>query len=501
MGELDHHSTTANDATLAGGALDIDEAFTITDGDLHSLSGSSYCHHHDMALLDCTTIVTDAADVDDGEFDSAPAADGMDGEGDDHHDEQECDDDDQILNCNDDDEVPAEVKVSFWGGRNDNDDSTTRHDRRGHEVVVGDDSAEEDESSSSSSSSDCSGSEEEEEEDESEEEEGGEGEVMDGDEADEVGVEEVEEEDDSGCEAEDGESEDDDDSVGEYETDEDSIDDANRDPMEDDESSCSGSTSRRPLDDVGDDPRPRHELFLPPDASPTTELLKYEEDDEEEEEDDDSSDEDSVDGSDRDDYRNESRHYPQRTYIIGQNNRNSGRPRMWDGCPSIASISSSSSSSSGSSQGSRSISSSSTSSKKKRKKSSEGSGRRGVTFNDSVTVYPVFKTAVYTSTMVTSMYTKREELRLNKIRNKREFAYELYDWRNAAEEEEMETNDRGELMHPVHAAERGKCGGGMPPSPRNVVQTYSSALGGYIVGSMSGPASTYRAKRARIYYP
>ena len=127
--------------------------------------------------------------------------------------------------------------------------------------------------------------------------------------------------------------------------------------------------------------------------------------------------------------------------------------------------------------------------------------------NESVTVHPVFKPAVYTPSMVTSMYTKREELRLNKIRNKREFAYELHDWRNAAEEDEMETNDRGELIHPVHAtAEKGKCvagggGGSRPPSPRNVVRTYSSSLGGYIVGSMSGPSSTYRAKRARMYYP
>jgi hypothetical protein len=29
------------------------------------------------------------------------------------------------------------------------------------------------------------------------------------------------------------------------------------------------------------------------------------------------------------------------------------------------------------------------------------------------------------------MYTKRDELRVNKLRNKREFAYERHDWRNA----------------------------------------------------------------------
>jgi hypothetical protein len=64
------------------------------------------------------------------------------------------------------------------------------------------------------------------------------------------------------------------------------------------------------------------------------------------------------------------------------------------------------------------------------------------------------------------MYTKQEELCLNKIWNKRKFVYELHDWQNAAKEEEMETNNRGELIHPVHAAEKGKCGG-RPPLPRS----------------------------------
>jgi hypothetical protein len=63
--------------------------------------------------------------------------------------------------------------------------------------------------------------------------------------------------------------------------------------------------------------------------------------------------------------------------------------------------------------------------------------RSGVTFNESVTVYPIFKTSVYTPTMILAMYTQRDELRLNKLRNKREYAYEEYDWRNVVEEIDM----------------------------------------------------------------
>ena len=124
-GGRDDDECDKDDALLAvGRAWDIN---------LHSLSGSSCGHHcRDMALLDCTTIVTDAADMDDGEFDSAPPAEGTDGEDNDYRDH---DDDDEILNCNDeddDDRVPAEVKVSFWN-LSDNDDSMTRRDRTGHE--------------------------------------------------------------------------------------------------------------------------------------------------------------------------------------------------------------------------------------------------------------------------------------------------------------------------------------------------------------------------------
>ena len=466
---------------------DSDDAFSLPDGDLYSLAGAMRRHR---VTLDSTTLIVTDADVDDEEFDSAPEEEEEEGDGDDFPDKY-----DEILNYYDDDgDVPAEVKEPFHEG--DNDNSTCHHQ---HHEVGGDDSAEDE-----SSSSDCSSEEEDEEDDEELNDDQAEEGVEEEEEEEEVSGEEAEEEEeneDSADEAEEEESEDDaevqadeDGSISEYETDEDSLD-ACPDPS-DDESSCS---SVPPHILHGDDGDRRHELFLPVDVSPSTESLKYEEEEDENSEDDDdySSDEDGVDNNDQDDDRDDVPRYQQRTYIIGQNNRNSGRPRMWGGCPSGTSVSSSSSS--GSSRESGSFSSSSSSSKK-RKKSEASSGRRGVTFNDSVTVHPVFKPAAYTPSMVTSMYTKRDELRVNKLRNKREFAYEHHDWRSAVEEEEMEANDKGELVHPAHAAEKKKCGG-RAPSPRNVVQTYSSALGGYVIGGMSGSAVAHRAKRMRMYYP
>mmetsp|Transcript_24054 Transcript_24054/g.51943 ORF Transcript_24054/g.51943 Transcript_24054/m.51943 type:complete len:98 (-) Transcript_24054:281-574(-) len=97
------------------------------------------------------------------------------------------------------------------------------------------------------------------------------------------------------------------------------------------------------------------------------------------------------------------------------------------------------------------------------------------------------------------MYTKRDELRINKSRNKREYAYDLHDWRNVTEEEEMESNDKGETIHPVHCSEKSSPPVPAPCRTRNVVQTYSSALGGYTTGSSS--TVVHRAKRMRMYYP
>ena len=133
----------------------------------------------------------------------------------------------------------------------------------------------------------------------------------------------------------------------------------------------------------------------------------------------------------------------------------------------------------------------------------------GVNFNESVTVHPIFNTSVYTPTMILSMYTQRDELRVNKLRNKREYAYEEYDWRNVVEEIDMTTVSKrrdgpttggAELIHPVHATTKDKTvkSNIRSPLPRNVVQTYSSAFGGYING---GTMSLHGSKRMRMYYP
>ena len=56
-------------------------------------------------------------------------------------------------------------------------------------------------------------------------------------------------------------------------------------------------------------------------------------------------------------------------------------------------------------------------------------------------VHPIFETSAYPASLIEAMYTSQEELRANKLRNRREFAYERHDWRNAVEEEEMEDSD------------------------------------------------------------
>jgi len=248
------------------------------------------------------------------------------------------------------------------------------------------------------------------------------------------------------------------DSADEYETEEDSIGgEGSEDPSAGSTPSRVRSRSHsRPLTEAS-----QHELFLPWDVSPSIQSLKYEEDDE-------SSDEEDV------------PQYSCRTYMIG-NGRN-GRPRMWDVRPSSISVLSNSSGSVGScpSQGS------------KPPENSDKLANAGVSFSNAVTVYPVFETAVYPPSVVKRMYTQREELRINKLRNKREFAFDNRSWRNATEEEDMEPNDLGESVHPLHRVEK------YPPVPtfwmRNAVQTYSSALGGYAVSSRSGTGVVHRAK-------
>ena len=429
----------------------------------------------------------------------------------------------EIFKCHDDDDDDAYNK-----DRNDNDDIShstmmwhrVRQDQAGHEIDC--------EAFSSDSS----------EEEADDEEEFGDDDDDDDDAEDGIELEEDEQRDegdlsDSGDD--DGtdehhdvddiiidEDEDDDDDYGssqEYETDEDSLDDANEcDPtmvdVDNDDDGASASQQQQ-----------QHELFLPVETAPTIESLKYEEEDDDDESNstDDSSSNEDDDDDDDDDEDDDTQLYPQRTYIIEQNNRNSGRPRMWDGSynagkPPLPSISSS-----------LSRSSSSLTSKKRHKfkescsiantatatsfSSRHRRRRSGVTFNNSVTVYPIFKTSVYTPTMILALYTQRDELRVNKLRNKREYAYEDYDWRNAVEEIDMtyspSTGSSEQLVHPVHATTttttkdktvKSSSSNSRSPSPRNVVQTYSSAFGGYINGS-SMTSSLHGAKRMRMYYP
>jgi hypothetical protein len=332
---------------------------------------------------------------------------------------------------------------------------------------------------------------------------------------------------------------DDDDEYGssqEYETDEDSLDDVNEcdDPTmvddvdhdnDDDDgafsiaSSLFGPRPNRILGNGATRLQQQHELFLPMETAPTIESLKYEEDDDDESNcsNESSSDEDVNDDDDDDDEDDDTQ------VIYEQNNRNSGRPRLWYGSsynavkPPLPSISSS-------------LSRSSVTSKKCRHKSKESSTitssntcrhhhrRSGVTFNESVTVYPIFKTSAYTPTMILAMYTQRDELRINKLRNKREYAYEDYDWRNVVEENDMTDGPsttgcaaEQQLVHPVHATsttnatikdktvKSSSSSNSRSPSPRNVIQTYSSAFGGYI--NVNSNTSLHGAKRMRMYYP
>ena len=188
-----------------------------------------------------------------------------------------------------------------------------------------------------------------------------------------------------------------------------------------------------------------HELFLPHNVSPSYEQLKFDEDDESDEE--------------------MSYH---RTYM-------STRPRMmmmlptkqlYSNRPSPSNISDDS--------------------------SEEGSlpthETRGVSFNNTVTVHSVFETSVYTSSMIDNMYTKRDELRINKLRNKREYAYDDNDWENATEECDMETDPDGEYVHPVHTQKRTFLRG---PFLSNASSSIWQPAGGTV----------HRAKRMRMYYP
>mmetsp|Transcript_8826 Transcript_8826/g.21438 ORF Transcript_8826/g.21438 Transcript_8826/m.21438 type:complete len:268 (+) Transcript_8826:150-953(+) len=82
---------------------------------------------------------------------------------------------------------------------------------------------------------------------------------------------------------------------------------------------------------------------------------------------------------------------------------------------------------------------------------SSSSSSRGVTFNEQVRVLPIPPISSYSVEQRRRMYANRFELRENKVRNKREYEFDGYDWRNATEEGSMAICPlSGELLHPAH---------------------------------------------------
>ena len=61
----------------------------------------------------------------------------------------------------------------------------------------------------------------------------------------------------------------------------------------------------------------------------------------------------------------------------------------------------------------------------------------------------------YSKQIQKCLWTSMEELKINVRRNRREFAYEKWNWRNVVEEEEMyyDTNSQ-ERIHPIHLGVR-----------------------------------------------
>jgi len=76
---------------------------------------------------------------------------------------------------------------------------------------------------------------------------------------------------------------------------------------------------------------------------------------------------------------------------------------------------------------------------------------KGVSFNESVRVLPIPPLSHYTLEQRRNMYTNRFEVRENKLRNKKEYAFDNYDWKNCTEENSMLICPMsGNLLHPAH---------------------------------------------------
>eukprot|EP01083_Nonionella_stella_P284517 968658_1 len=81
--------------------------------------------------------------------------------------------------------------------------------------------------------------------------------------------------------------------------------------------------------------------------------------------------------------------------------------------------------------------------------------RSGVSFSENVTVQPIPHSSVLSPVQRRKMFSTCWEVRQNKIRNKKEYRYDGYDWRNITEEWEMGVDMvTGELVHPVHEQAR-----------------------------------------------
>jgi len=92
-----------------------------------------------------------------------------------------------------------------------------------------------------------------------------------------------------------------------------------------------------------------------------------------------------------------------------------------------------------------SISSSSSSTKKR---------RSGVSFSTSVKIQPIPHSSTLSPSQRRNMYSSSYEVRLNKVRNKKEYKYDGYDWRSVTEEWEMGVcMVSGELVHPAHSSD------------------------------------------------
>lgn len=78
--------------------------------------------------------------------------------------------------------------------------------------------------------------------------------------------------------------------------------------------------------------------------------------------------------------------------------------------------------------------------------------KKSVGFNSTVKIQPIPHSSSYSPIQRRKMYSSSLEVRKNKIRNKKEYRFDGYDWRNVTEEWEMSVDMvTGELVHPVHS--------------------------------------------------